>query len=500
MTLADLSRSPRRWMRRLSPARFDDLPLLGDTGVGGLVPVQALHSAGETMFAVSLAGSLFFNVSLDAARPRIVLYLAVTMAPFLVLASVIGPMIDRIRGGHRMVLMVALGGRAVFALLLATQLKGLLFYPQAFAIMVLAKVYSVSRNSLIPVLVTDRAHLVVVNARVARVAAIAGALAAIPAVAVLNSAGPEWVLRVGAIAYGAGALLALRLPSPHHETRVSPVVEQLELSGPAVKAAAMSMGWLRAAIGFLIFHLGFVMKRAGEPTWLFGLLAIAMSLGGFAGTFVAHRLRRIVGEQLTFTIALAVPALVALLTALRFHRMSAVVLSFFFGLGASVARRTFDSVVQAEAPHARRGKAFAGLETRLELGWAAGALLAVVSNAPGWVGAAALAAALGGTAVLRYIEYLRANRVESTVSNATLSLRLLATAEALAASGDRQQALVVALAAVDLAKPDGSDVGPELAHLRDLCWLAATDDGELAAEDALRLAHQLVADAYPEPD
>jgi hypothetical protein len=135
-----------RWIRHLASARFDGLSLLGDRGAGRLLPVQALHTFGETMFAVSLVGSLFFSVSLDAARPRIVLYLVVTMAPFLVLAPLIGPLIDRVRGGHRMVLLAALGGRALLALILATQLKGLLLYPLAFSILVLAKVFSVSRN------------------------------------------------------------------------------------------------------------------------------------------------------------------------------------------------------------------------------------------------------------------------------------------------------------------------------------------------------------------
>ena len=43
--------------------------------------------------AVSLAGSLFFNLSIDAARPRIILYLAITMAPFAVVAPLIGPFV-----------------------------------------------------------------------------------------------------------------------------------------------------------------------------------------------------------------------------------------------------------------------------------------------------------------------------------------------------------------------------------------------------------------------
>ena len=487
-------------MRHLASSRYDDLPLLGDRGAGRLLPVQALHNLGETMFAVSLVGSLFFSVSLDAARPRIVLYLAVTMAPFVVLAPLIGPLIDRVRGGHRMVLLAALGGRALLALLLATQLKALLLYPLAFAMLVLGKVFSVSRNSLVPVLVTDRSHLVVVNSRLARISAVAGAAAAVVAVAILDSLGPGWVLRAGAVAYGVGALLALRLPPPHPHENVSPVVEQLELSGPGVRSATLAMGALRAAIGFLVFHLGFVMKRAGEPAWFFGLLAISIGLGAFAGTFLAPRLRRILGEQVALTAALASPAVIALVTALRFHRATAVSLAFVLGISAIVARRAFDGVVQTEAPHARRGQAYAGLEARLELGWVAGAPAAVVVSVPGWLGAAVLTASLGGLAMGRLIRKRGAARIESAAAPTTLPLRLLETAEALAARGDRQQAVFVAVAAADAVTLVGAPVKQELADLRDLGRAAAVEQDEHAAEEALRLTHQLVAEAYPLSD
>jgi hypothetical protein len=497
---ASTHRSPTKWIRHFTSRGFDDLPLLGDREAGRLLPVQALHSMGDTMFAVSLVGSLFFNVSLDAARPRIVLYLAVTMAPFLVLAPLIGPLIDRVRGGHRIVLLAALGGRALLALVLATQLKGLLLYPLAFAILVLGKVFTVSRNSLVPVLVTDRSHLVVVNSRLARVSAVAGAFAAFVAVAILESSGPEWILRAGALAYGAGALFALRLPPPHPAENASPVLEQMELSGPGVRSATLGMASLRAAVGFLVFHIGFVMKGAGEPAWFFGLLAISIGLGAFAGTFIAPRLRQLVGEQVMLTTALAIPAVMALVTALRFHRVTAVALVFVLGLSASVARRAFDYVVQTEAPHARRGQAYAGLETRLELAWVAGALLAVVSSVPGWIGAVVLTAWLGGLAIERVIRRREAARIESGAAPATLPLRLLETAEALAARGDRQQAVLVAVAAANAVTLTGASVKPELADLRELGRVAATNHDEHAAEEALRLAHELVAEAYPVPD
>ena len=105
-----------------------DQSVLGDSSARSLLPVQAMHSAGEALFALSLVGSLFFNVSVDAARPRILLYLTLTMAPFAVLAPLIGPVIDKLRGGHRAVLLLSFGARAVVALLLASQLKTLLLY------------------------------------------------------------------------------------------------------------------------------------------------------------------------------------------------------------------------------------------------------------------------------------------------------------------------------------------------------------------------------------
>jgi hypothetical protein len=345
-------------------------------------------------------------------------------------------------------------------------------------------------------LVTERSHLVVVNSRLARIGAVAGVVAGLVAAAILESFGPGWVLRAGALAFGVGALLALRLPSPHPRENVSPVVEKLELSGPGVRSATVAMGGLRAAVGFLVFHLGFVMKRAGEPAWFFGLMAISIGLGAFVGTFLAPRARRLLGEQGTLTAALACPAVMALVTALRFHRVTAVAFAFVLGLSASVARRAFDCVVQTEAPHARRGQAYAGLETRLELGWVAGALAAVVVSVAGWLGALVLAAWLGGLAIGRVIQRRGAARIESAATPATLPLRMLETAEALAARGDRQQAVILAVAAADTLTVMGMLEAPELAELRELGRVAATDQDEHAAEEALRLSHELVAGAY----
>src|SRR3954452_19938883 len=73
--------------------------LVGSGRVRGLTEMHSLHAAAETCFTISLAGSIFFSVSADAARPRVLLYLVITLAPFLVMAPLVGPVIDRVRGG-----------------------------------------------------------------------------------------------------------------------------------------------------------------------------------------------------------------------------------------------------------------------------------------------------------------------------------------------------------------------------------------------------------------
>ncbi len=473
-----------------------DRSFLGDVDARPLLPVQALHSIGDGLFALSLVDSLFFNVSIDAARPRILLYLAVTMAPFVLLGPLIGPLIDRHKGGHRAILFLSIGGRALVALLLATQLKTLLLYPEAFIIVVLTKVYGVSRNALVPSVVDDRHHLVVVNSRLARVGAVGGVVGALIGLGVLQLGEAGWVLRAGALFYGLGALAVLRLPAPHSdEISSSPVVESTEMHGPGVSAATVGMAGVRMATGFTVFHVAFALKTSGEPAWLIALIIGSIAVGGFTGTFVAPWLGRRFDQQVMITGSLLLLAGFAALAALRFHAVSAFALAIAVGLAGSVGRRAFDGVVQIEAPHARRGQAFAGLETRLELGWVIGSLIAVLARAPDWAGLAVVSAGLVALSTDRIVEHRNARTVQANMGVETLALRLLETAEAVAARGDRQQAVLVALAAVEMAAVDYDIDDEKVRGLREQ-GLAATarNDAEQEAE-ILRLVHQLVTDA-----
>src|SRR6478672_4423628 len=89
--------------------------------------------SGDALVTMALAGSLFFSISPDAARGRVALYLLLTMAPFAVVAPLIGPFLDRREGGRRAMVIGSAALRALLCLLMAKALHSLLLFPEAFA-------------------------------------------------------------------------------------------------------------------------------------------------------------------------------------------------------------------------------------------------------------------------------------------------------------------------------------------------------------------------------
>jgi hypothetical protein len=117
---------------------------------GRLALTHVLMTAGDTMFAVSLAGSLFFSISPTEAKDKVLLYLLLTMGPFAVVAPALGPVIDRSRGARRAMVVASALGRAVLCPFLARDIHSLLLFPEAFAMLVLSKVYLVTKGALVP--------------------------------------------------------------------------------------------------------------------------------------------------------------------------------------------------------------------------------------------------------------------------------------------------------------------------------------------------------------
>jgi MFS family permease len=387
-------------------------PAPGQSPFSRLALAHALSVGGDTLIAVALAGSIFFNVSADAARPKVLLYLGVTMVPFAVVAPVMGPALDRTRGGRRLVLAASAAGRALLCLLMAGHIKSLLFYPEAFGALALSKGALVAKSALVPAVVDDDSALVEANSRLALIAVLAGSVLAPVGAGVSALLGSSWVLRLGTLVLGAAAVAAVRIPAA--KTLAPPVaaVEVAELRARPVLLAATAMGLLRAGVGFLTFVVAFALKRSHEPAWLFGLVVAAGAAGGLVGAVLAPPLRRRVREEAILIGALLLPAVVAIFGARGYSRVGVAVVAAAVSVGASAGRLAFDSLVQRDAPDAARGRTFARFETRFQLAWVAGAFVPAAAPIPGRLGFLILAIGLG-FAGLSYLAGVRASRVSA---------------------------------------------------------------------------------------
>ena len=120
-----------------------------------------LSGVADALVAVSLAGSLFFSLSPDASRQQVLLYLLINMAPFALLAPLVGPVIDRFRFGHRWIAAILFAVRVACAAALAFTLLDLALYFFALALLICGKAYGVVRQALVPELVDEADQLVV---------------------------------------------------------------------------------------------------------------------------------------------------------------------------------------------------------------------------------------------------------------------------------------------------------------------------------------------------
>jgi hypothetical protein len=205
------------------------------TGLSSLIELTAASSVGDAFVAVALAGTLFFNASVSQARSQVAIALLVTMAPFAVLAPLIGPLLDRLQQGRRFILAGTLLARGA----LCWGMAGAVFYhdsvtllPAAFGVLVLQKAYGVTRSAITPRLLPREITLVTANARTGLASLVASTLgvalaAGLEYVTGGGSGGAAWVLRVGTLVYLAAMALCFRVPE-----RVDLPLEQEE-PGPS---------------------------------------------------------------------------------------------------------------------------------------------------------------------------------------------------------------------------------------------------------------------------
>lgn len=378
-----------RWLgRQVRHART--LGAGGEVGMMRLLDLHAASCAGDTLVTLGLAGTIFFAVPTEEARGRVALYLLATMAPFALLAPVIGPLLDHFRHGRRWALAATMLGRAFLAWLISDYINGIGLYPAAFGVLVLSRAYGVARSAAVPRLLPAGLGLSEAGARASVYGTIAGA-----AVAPLGAAafwfGPQWALRVATVIFTIGMVIALRLPAradaetPESVPRPWQLLRRRKgvkvLSGQLVVATLVGAGLLRALFGFLTLFLAFAIRGgelpgrvAGMPvrqTAALGLVAGALAAGSLLATLAGTR-TRIQRPALLQMFSFAAVTVFATAAALRFNLAFAALLCLVTAIGAGLAKLALDATIQERIPEPVRASAFAHSETLLMLAWVAG--------------------------------------------------------------------------------------------------------------------------------
>jgi hypothetical protein len=349
-----------------------------------LARTHAFSVAGDTLFTAAMAGTVFFSVAdFDAARSRVAMLLIFTIAPFAVAAPLLGPLLDRARGGRRWMILGIAVARAVLCILIIRHRDSWLFFVEALMFLVLSKGYLIARGALVPTTVRNDSELVKANSRLALLSGITGAVTAGPAVLLLWLGGASWVLALGALAFAGCAVAATQLPAARVAPAPADAVEIAELRSVRILVAASSMGAIRLIVGFLVFQVGFYAKDNSQPL-LIVAAAVGAQLGFLGGSVASPGLRRAFSEERILAIVLSfaiagglVASAVGLLASgsAVVLGLSATLLSAAVGATSNVGKQAFDAIVQRDAPDANRGRSFARFETRFQLVWVVGALV-----------------------------------------------------------------------------------------------------------------------------
>ncbi len=368
----------------------------GESGLSRLIELHAFNAAGDTALAVSLAGTLFFQVPTEQARGQILLFLGVTMLPFAIVAPLVGPFLDKFRRGRRWAIgaTMALRAFACWALAGAVTTDSPWMFPTALACLVASKAYGVTRASAVPRLIPSGLTLVRANSRIS-LAGIAGASLSAPIATAASLLGSQWSLRYAALVYIGGTILAVLLPA---RVDSSAGEEQAEMGlsaitqpgqrrrigiAPLVVTGLRCNAGLRVLSGFLTMFMAFLLREQPIAGWedrrtlLLALVIGSAGAGSTLGTFLGNFVRERKPESIV-VITLAADAAAAIYAALFFGLIPAMVLGLVAGMSQSLGKLSLDALIQREVPELVRTSVFARSETLLQLSWVLGGLLGVL--------------------------------------------------------------------------------------------------------------------------
>jgi MFS family permease len=376
--------------------RAADAEGAGDSGLARLIELHAFNAAGDTAVAISLAGTLFFQVPTGEARDQVALFLGLTMLPFAIVAPLIGPFLDRFSHGRRWAIgaTMALRGFLCWVLASAVITGSTWLFPAALGVLVASKAYGVTRAAAVPRLAPANLPLVKANARTS-LAGVVGATLSAPIAGLLATVGSEWALRYGFVVFVLATIWAIRLP-----TKVdSSVGEGTLVLMPGTSASGQQgRGRARARIpsavafalrancgprwlsGFLTMFMAFLLRENPIGDWrpevLLGLVIGAAGLGNTLGIAAASILKRL-DPTVTVVVAVLADVVMVLVAALFYGLLPLILLGLTAGLAQSLAKVSLDSTIQRDVDERMQSSAFARSDTTLQLAWVIGGFIGI---------------------------------------------------------------------------------------------------------------------------
>jgi hypothetical protein len=340
------------------------------------------NAAGDTLVALALATTLFFGVPSSEARESVALYLMLTIAPFAIVAPVLGGVFARFPGVYRTTMTLSAVLRAVVAVVMMLGMASLWLYPLAFAMLVMSRLFGIGKSSLLPTALIQPVALVSANAFLARIAIYSGT-AVLPLGALAVRIDPAVALALSAVFFTISAYVSLGLPDPRRLVRYSGMSadDEPELFPPtpprSLRLSRLATAVVRMLNGFLVLLLAFAFRDADAGIFDFGALIAAAGFGYGLASLLSPHLERVLREEPMVVAALAIEAASAFIAAQFFGLPAAAALAGAAGLAWGTAKFAFDGLLQAKVAPDQRGSAFTRSETLFQLAWVVGGIIPV---------------------------------------------------------------------------------------------------------------------------
>ena len=389
------------------------------SGLTALTYATMANFASDAAVAVALANTLFFSAATGEDKTKVALYLLITIAPFAVIAPLIGPLLDRLQHGRRLALATSFAARTVLAVVLVFNFDSWGLYPAALAMMVLSKSFAVLKSAVTPRVLPPEIDLVRVNSRLTVFGLVGGTMGAgaVAAAAawLFGSSGALWLC---AVITAFGAYLSMRIPSwvevtegevpatlSYHgaEPRVGTRTEVVAAPGRAaggkgrrqpLRRAVLTGLWgngtIRVLTGFLTLFIAFVAKSRTEheplvQAAMLGLVGAAAAVGNFTGNATGARLT--LGRPALIVVrCTAAVTVVAALAAATGSLFTAALVALVGSCASALAKVSLDASLQQDLPEESIASGFGRSETVLQLSWVFGGALGVLLPTEYWLG------------------------------------------------------------------------------------------------------------------